>query len=309
MSSAGTSRISRPGFVLATLALPLFTGAIFLSALLLFAVEPMFTKMVLPVLGGSPSVWSVAMVFFQTLMLAGYVYAHLLTRHLPFRVGALVHVAVLGLALLALPITLRMNGAPPSEDNPALWLIGVFGLSVGLPFFALSAHGPLLQAWFARSGHAHASDPYFLYGASNIGSFAALIAYPFLIEPFFGLAGQSHAWSAGFAILAGLIALTGLVGLNGPAADAPRAAEEAPAAIPFATKATWVGLALVPSGLLVSVTSHISTDIAAAPLMWVAPLGLYLLSFVLVFRTRPVISERASACVQAVKLSAMLTSL
>ena len=167
------------------------TTAIFLSTALLFALQPMFTKMVLPALGGSPSIWSMAMVFFQALLLAGYAYAHVLATRLGQRRGALVHILILALAAASLPIALRGATAPPAEANPSLWLMGVFTLSVGLPFFALSAHGPLLQAWFARSGHARAADPYFLYAASNIGSFAALLGYPLLIEPFVGLSMQA----------------------------------------------------------------------------------------------------------------------
>ena len=174
---------------LSRLILPVSVIAISLSALLLFIVEPMFAKMALPALGGSPAVWSVAMVFFQTVMLLGYIYAQALTKFLPTRAGALVHVALLGLAFMSLPVALRAGEV--SQDNPAFWLIGVLGLSVGVPFFALSAQGPLLQAWFARSDHPRANDPYFLYAASNAGSFAALLAYPFLVEPLFGLSTQA----------------------------------------------------------------------------------------------------------------------
>ena len=271
----------------------IYTTAIFLSAALLFALQPMFTKMVLPALGGSPSIWSMAMVFFQALLLAGYAYAHAQATRLGRRRGALVHILILGLAAASLPIALRGADTPPAEANPSLWLIGVFTLSVGLPFFALSAHGPLLQAWFARSGHARAADPYFLYAASNIGSFAALLGYPLLVEPIVGLSMQAVGWSIGFLALTALIAGAGL--LSGRAGDdqgAPPRDERS--RIPTATKATWVAIGFAPSGLLVAVTAHVSTDIAAAPLIWVLPLGLYLLSFPLIFRTRPAISQGAS---------------
>ena len=271
----------------------LHTTAIFLSAALLFAMQPMFTKMVLPVLGGSPSIWSMAMVFFQALLLAGYAYAHILATRLGQRRGALVHLLVLALAAASLPITLRGATAPPADSDPSLWLIGVFTLSAGLPFFALSAHGPLLQAWFARSGHARAADPYFLYAASNIGSFAALLGYPLLVEPFVGLSMQAVGWTIGFLALAALITGAGL--LSGRAGDgqAPAPRDEQ-GRIPLATKAKWVAIGFAPSGLLVAVTAHVSTDIAAAPLIWVLPLGLYLLSFPLIFRTRPAVSQGAS---------------
>lgn len=277
-----------PGAALRLYALPVFAATIFLSALLLFALEPMFTKMALPSLGGSPAVWSVAMVFFQGLMFAGYCYAHALTRWMAPVKGAILHGCVLALAFASLPVALRAGAGLPEGGSPAAWLIGVFTMSVGLPFFALSAHGPLLQAWFARSGHRQARDPYFLYGASNIGSFAALIAYPVVIEPLSGLAAQSRAWTLGFAGLAALIGVCAVCVFRrgGEAAQlrAPAPAEEARPAASLKSAGAWAALAFVPSALLVSVTAHISTEIAAAPLLWVIPLGLYLLSFTLTFR-------------------------
>lgn len=280
--------------MLARLTLPVSVIAISLSALLLFIVEPMFAKMALPTLGGSPAVWSVAMVFFQTAMLLGYVYAHVLTKILPMRAGALVHMALLGLAFLCLPVALHTGEA--SQEHPALWLIGVFAFSVGLPFFALSAQGPLLQAWFARSGHPRAHDPYFLYAASNIGSFAALIAYPFLIEPLFGLSVQAASWTIGYVVMAALVAAAGVTTCaTAPLHEEARqtAATSAPATrIAPIAYLKWIGLSAVPSGLMVSVTAHISTDIAATPLLWVIPLGLYLLSFVWTFRSRPVLPDK-----------------
>lgn len=264
-----------------------FAAALFVSALLLFSIQPLFTKMVLPVLGGSPGVWSVAMVFFQSLLLAGYVYAWLLMRWFDVRGAAIAHLMVCAAAFLALPVNASSAAGGPPESAQALWLTGVFAVATGLPFFALSANGPLLQAWFARSRHARAANPYFLYGASNIGSFAALLAYPFLIEPFSGLARQSEIWTWGFAALVVLIALCALLAIRHPAvmggqADAHAAkAAAAPARSMFIK---WMALAAVPSGLLVAVTAHISTDIAAAPLLWVLPLALYLLTFVIVFR-------------------------
>jgi hypothetical protein len=282
---------AHPRNIAQTLALPVFTGALFLSALLLFSVQPMFTKMVLPQLGGSPGVWSVAMVFFQGLLLLGYLWAHLLARKLPLAVAAGVHLAICGLVFLALPIA-AANMPPPPAEGQAFWLIGLFALSVGLPFFALSVNGPLLQAWFARTGHAQADDPYFLYGASNLGSFAALLAYPFLIEPIFGLSAQSGVWTAGFVALAFTLCACAAIALSARPRFAPVAgAAPAPAgqkdvAPSRADYASWIALAFVPSGLLVAVTAHISTDVGAAPLLWVAPLALYLLTFVVAFRDK-----------------------
>jgi hypothetical protein len=289
------------------LLLRVFAGAIFLSAALLFAVQPMFTKMVIPKLGGSPSVWSVAMVFFQAVLLGGYAYAHLLTSYLPGKRSVVVHVAVMAVAVAFLPIAIApWWGRPPADATAALWLIGLFAVSIGLPFFALSANGPLLQAWFARTDHPSAANPYFLYAASNIGSFLALLAYPFLIEPFSRLGQQTWTWAALFVLLIALIAWCGVLMLR-----APRSAEEIAAETPappptWRDAATWIALAAVPSALLISVTSHISTDIAAAPFMWVIPLALYLVTFVIVFSTRPVLPHSWMVAVEPVFIVALV---
>lgn len=289
MTSLQIEQRSRAGAGNLALLAAAFTAALLLSALLLFSVQPMFTKMVLPVLGGSPGVWSVAMVFFQSLLLAGYVYAWLLMRWFDVRTAALLHLALCACAFFALPVSASAAAGGPPDSAQALWLTGVFAAATGLPFFALSANGPLLQAWFARSDHARASNPYFLYGASNIGSFAALLAYPFLIEPFAGLTRQSEIWMWGFAALTVLIALCAVLVLRYPAnvMAQPGAKDVQVAAVPTRSIfVKWMALAAVPSGLLVAVTAHISTDIAAAPLLWVLPLALYLLTFVIVFRDK-----------------------
>src|SRR5438270_11957249 len=213
---------SRHGFLLATL-----TGAIFFSAALLFAVQPMFTKMVLPRLGGAPSVWSVAMVFFQAALLAGYGYAHLLTRYAPGRISVVIHLAVMIAACFALPLHIATGWGKPPEVGEAFWLLGLFAVSIGLPFFALAANSPLLQAWFASTDHPAAKDPYFLYAASNVGSFLALLAYPTAIEPFIRLGDQTWLWSAAFVALIVLIAGCGklLWHVPGPQRSAAAAAE------------------------------------------------------------------------------------
>ncbi len=275
------------------LALGVFAVALFCSAFLLFFVQPMFAKMVLPRLGGSPGVWSIAMVVFQALLLAGYAYAHGLTTRLSTRASAFVHLALMAVTFVALPIgiTSVLGEAPP--ESPAAWLIGIFVLSIGLPFFALAGNGPLLQAWFSRTGHPQANDPYFLYGASNLGSFAGLILYPVLFEPALSLNDQSALWTAGFAtlfVLVALAALTARGGTNGATSAATSVTAE-PA--PTARQALgWVALSFLPSGLLVAVTAHVSTDVAAAPFLWVVPLALYLLTFSLVFRARPLVPMR-----------------
>jgi hypothetical protein len=266
------------------LAPALYAATIFLSALLLFLVQPMFTKMVLPQLGGAPQVWSVAMVFFQAALLAGYAYAHLLVRHLSPGMGALVHLVVLAAAAATLPIAIAQGFGAPPTTGIALWLIGLFAISIGLPFAALSASAPLLQGWFGATGHAQARNPYVLYAASNLGSFAALIAYLVLLEPLLPLKAQSQLWSAGFALLAVAIAAASLFVARRPGFVAmERSAEPVSAR----DRLSWLVLAAIPAGLVIAVTSYITTDVAAAPLLWVMPLALYLLTFVAVFRDRP----------------------
>jgi protein-L-isoaspartate O-methyltransferase len=301
--------VSPPAAVHSRTLLATLTAAIFVSAALLFAVQPMFTKMVLPRLGGAPSVWSVAMVFFQAALLAGYGYAHALTRFAPGRASVVIHVAVMLAACLALPLHIATGWGKPPEVGEAFWLLGLFAVSIGLPFFALAANSPLLQAWFARTDHPAAKDPYFLYAASNIGSFLALLAYPVVIEPLVRLGDQTRAWTFGFFILIALIVACGALlwrARNAPAAaETDTAAEASPPG--WGDVAAWVGLAAVPAGMLVAVTAHISTDVAAVPLLWVLPLALYLATFVIVFSRRPVIPHWLVVAVQPVFVLALVT--
>src|SRR6476620_5147023 len=198
------------------LLLATFTAAIFVSAALLFMVQPMFTKMVLPRLGGAPSVWSVAIVFFQGALLVGYAYAHWLTRYAPGRASIVIHLVVTAAAVFALPLSIATGWARPPESGETLWLMGLFAASIGLPFFALAANSPLLQAWFARTDHPAAKDPYFLYAASNVGSFLALVSYPIVIEPFVRLGDQAWSWSIGFCLLIALLAGCGALRWHSP---------------------------------------------------------------------------------------------
>ncbi|HEX6885662.1 MAG TPA: fused MFS/spermidine synthase [Planctomycetota bacterium] len=283
--------------------LPLFALTLFLSAFLLFAVQPLFTKLVLPQLGGSAAVWNTAMVFFQGVLLLGYGYVHLSTRWLGLRRQTLLHALVLGLAGLALPIGVAEGWTPPVGGAQIPWLIGLLAVSIGLPFFALAATAPLLQKWFAHSGHAAAGDPYFLYGASNLGSLAALLSYPLLVEPALGLRDQSWAWTVGYALLAAAIAACALVPWRrqGGAELAPASEPaELSRALTWGLRARWLALASVPSALLLGVTLHVSTDIAAAPFLWVLPLALYLGTFVLAFARRPPVSPRWALRLQLV---------
>src|SRR6185312_2610033 len=231
------------------LILGVYTTAVFLSALLLFGVQPMFTRMVLPQLWGSPSVWSVAMVFFQSMLLAGYAYAHALTTLRNRYAAVAMHLALLLAASLTLPLAIHQGwGNAPGTAAAPFWLLGLFAVSIGLPFFALAANNPLLQAWFVRTGHRDAHDPYFLYAASNVGSFLALLSYPVLFEPIFTLHAQNRMWSIGFMVL---IAACGLLMLRVPARMArktKRSGSEPKPGWPMTGR--WVFIAAVPSGLL-----------------------------------------------------------
>ncbi|RYX89342.1 MAG: class I SAM-dependent methyltransferase [Bradyrhizobiaceae bacterium] len=273
------------------LLLTVYTAAIFVSALLLFSVQPLFTKMVLPRLGGSPAVWSVAMVFFQSLLLGGYAYAHFLMQLRSRMLPVVIHVVLLVVALLTLPLAIANGWGEPPDSGYAFWLLGLFAVSIGLPFFALAANNPMLQAWFVRTGHPDGRDPYFLYASSNIGSFLALLSYPVMLEPMFSLRTQNLIWTSGYGLLIVLIAACGFLLIRSPAVAIASPEENAAAALApgWGQRLRWIFLAAVPSGLLIAVTAHISTDVAAAPLLWVLPLSLYLLTWVLVFQSRPLL--------------------
>jgi hypothetical protein len=293
------------------LVLIVYTAAIFVSALLLFSVQPLFTKMVLPRLGGSPAVWSVAMVFFQSLLLGGYAYAHYLMQLRNRLVPVVVHLVLLVIALLTLPLSIASGWGEPPSSGYAFWLLGLFAVSIGLPFFALAANNPLLQAWFVRTGHPQGPDPYFLYASSNIGSFLALLSYPVLLEPMFTLRTQNLIWTAVYGLLIVLIAGCGVLLLRSPAQAAVDVLAEdvdtpAPAGI---LRGRWIFLAAVPSGLLIAVTAHISTDVAAAPLLWVLPLSLYLLTWVLVFQSRPLLPHRWMLMAQPLAIAGIIVLL
>ena len=292
------------------LILIVYTAAIFTSALLLFSVQPLFTKMVLPRLGGSPAVWSVAMVFFQSLLLGGYAYAHYLMQIRNRMVPVAVHLVLLTIALLTLPLSIAGGWGEPPTSGYAFWLLGLFAVSIGLPFFALAANNPLLQAWFVRTGHPNGPDPYFLYASSNIGSFLALLSYPVLLEPIFTLRTQNLIWSGLYGVLILLIGSCGVLLLRSPAIVVVEQNDDVDAPAPdWALRARWVFLAAVPSGLLIAVTAHISTDVAAAPLLWVLPLSLYLLTWVLVFQSRPLLPHKFVLMLQPLAIAGVIVLL
>jgi len=279
-----TSAAPRPVALPRALLLPGFAATLFVGAFLLFLVQPMVSKMLLPHLGGSPSVWNTCMVFFQAVLLLGYAYAHWLATRFGGLAQAAIHAGVLGVAALVLPFDLTTQ-VPPADSNPAPWLIARLATTVGPPFFAIAATAPLLQRWFSRTDHAAAGDPYFLYAASNAGSLLALLAYPLLVEPALPLWQQSRDWSFGLGVLALGIALC-WAGYRRHMIATPALAEVA-ARPSIAQRLRWIAYAFVPSSLLLAVTAYITTDLASAPLFWVAPLALYLATFIIAFSRPP----------------------
>lgn len=276
--------------------LPLYALALFLSALLAFWIQPLFAKLVLPRYGGSPAVWTTASLFFQLTLLAGYLYAHLLAR-LPLRTQLVLHVLLVVAALTSLPVS--VSTVDTGDAAPVASLLAVLALSLSLPFFALSATAPLLQQWFSRSGHPHASDPYFLYSASNAGSLAALIGYPLVFEPLLGLRQQTALWSIGCAAFAALLVVCGTgVWRHAPAGPSAPTAPLRVERLSWRVQGRWILLALAPSSLMLGVTQHITSEIAAAPLLWLIPLTLYVLTFVIAFARRQLIPARVIDRVQ-----------
>ena len=262
--------------------------------------QPMVGKMILPLLGGTPAVWSTCMVFFQAALLGGYAYAHVISARLRPSRQVTVHLIVLALPFLVLPLAIHPGLVRSGEANPVLDVLTLLSVSVGLPFLAVSATAPLLQQWFTHTGHPAARDPYFLYAASNLGSLLALLGYPTLVEPHLHLQGaswlsQTRLWTAGYAGLVALVALCALTLRGKPgavAAGAAPAAEPLEGRPPWPRRLYWVALAFVPSSLLLGVTTYITTDLAAVPLLWVLPLAIYLLTFILAFGRWPRLLHR-----------------
>ena len=308
----------------------LFALTLFAGSALLFLLEPMFGRLVLPELGGAPAVWATCLVFFQITLLLGYLYAWAATRWLGLRSQLVLHAGLLLAAFVVLPIRVLPSWLPPAESNPIPWLLGVLSLSIGLPFFVVSTTAPVLQHWFANTEHPDAHDPYFLYRASNLGSMIGLLGYPFIVEPWLGMKAQGIAWSAGYLLLVGLTLACAAQLLRHPLVrrgepsriplappklrerswgeggnpesrlsrrspgGAAGAKAEAPSASPrWPQLARWTALAAVPSSLLLGVTTYLSTDVAVVPLLWVVPLLVYLLTFVLAFAPKPWVPTRA----------------
>ena len=271
----------------------LYATTLFVNAGLLFLVEPMVAKMILPLLGGTPNVWNTSLFFFQALLLAGYAYAHFASSWLGVKRHAILHLLIVASCVLALPIEVSHHAVPAANQDPAVWVIRMLLGAVGFPFFVLAAGAPLFQLWFARSRPS--VDPYILYAASNLGSMVGLIAYPLVVEPHLSLAQQGQFWSYGYLlflllnfICVGLALQRFAPSIHEPgsivgADDSDRTRWSAPQDLHFTRRLRWVLLSFVPSSLLLGVTTYITTDIASAPLFWMVPLVLYLLSFVVAF--------------------------
>jgi hypothetical protein len=276
----------------------LFSLTAFVSAALLFTMQPMFAKMALPLLGGTPAVWNTCMVFFQAMLLIGYAYAHMTPRTLGLRRQVALHLGLLLITLLVLPVSIPEGWSPTAQQSPFRWLLMLLLIALGLPFFVVSTTAPLAQKWFTGTDHPLARDPYFLYAASNVGSLAALLAYPTLIEPNVRLTDQSRLWAIGYVLLTGLlVGCAAVVWRSRASIMASPGATGGPAAVAAVAtvspvpldgravvgRARWVLLAFVPSSLMLGVTTYLTTDVAPMPLLWVVPLAVYLLTFALAF--------------------------
>lgn len=283
----------------------LFAATALTSAALVFMVEPMIAKMVLPQLGGSPAVWNACMAFFQAALLAGYLYAHLLQRLPRISSQIVTHLALLAAAALVLPLGIDSAFGAPGVGAPVLWLLEVLTLSIGAPFAILSASAPLLQAWYVRSAAqvSEAGNPYILYSASNLGSMLALLCYPTIVEPSLSVHSQSTGWSLGYFGFCILMATIGMVvwrkTLPAPV-GATQSTVAAPASPSWRARLQWLALAAVPSSLMLGATTYISDDVASVPFLWVIPLALYLLTFIVSFQAEPAISNQRALLWQVV---------
>lgn len=278
---------------------PIFSLTLLLSAFLLFAIQPLFSKMILPYLGGSPMVWNTAMVFFQGMLLAGYGYAYFCSKIPKISIQVIVHSLLFFIFLVFLPFSINESDIPSNLENPTFWQIGLMFSTIGAPFFILSGCAPLLQRWFSFSSHKDAENPYFLYAASNLGSMTALLSYPFIVEPLFNLSEQSHIWSALYLLLACLITVSGILTLrNAKQSPFKTTISDANATLTAPTwskRCLWLVLAFIPSSLMLGVTTYITTDIASLPLLWVLPLAIYVGTFIIAFANKkPFTTDKAS---------------
>jgi hypothetical protein len=282
--------------------MPLYAATIFLSAFLLFLVQPAVAKQILPWFGGSAAVWTTCVFFFQFLLLAGYAYAHAVVRFLPARLQLAVHLAALAASLAVLPIVADASWKPTGSEDPSWRILGLLVATVGLPYFLLSTTSPLVQAWYARRFQA----PYRLFALSNLASLAALLAYPVVVEPLVATRVQALAWSWSYALFAALCAAAAVYTLRATAGARDEPSRLPPGPAPAAARRIqWIVLPAVASFLLLAVTNHLTQNIASIPFLWIVPLALYLLSFILCFDGRGWYQRRFFLPVAAVALAAM----
>ncbi|NBB16198.1 spermidine synthase [Caulobacter sp. SLTY] len=283
----------------------IYVLAVFCGAAMVFMVQPMVAKLVLPQLGGSPQVWNTSMAFFQGALLVGYGYAHFLQKIPRARTQILIHLGVMAVAALALPLRITPIFGDPGATPPALWLLGVLAVSIGAPFAALSATAPLVQAWHAKVHGRHGGpEPWALYAASNLGSLLALLAYPAIFEPGLLLHDQRWGWSGLYVAFVGLMVVLAInirkhdtAPIEAPSDDRPEAA-----LVSWRQRLIWIALAALPSSLMLGVTAHLTTDVASAPFLWVLPLSLYLLTFIIAFQSRPLIPPQTALVIMSTVL-------
>lgn len=291
----------------------LFALTTLASAFLLFWIEPLFAKMVLPLLGGSPAVWNTCLMYFQAMLLAGYLYAHLTSRWLSARRQAALHVALLTAALISLPIAIPEAWTPPASANVIPWMIALLTVAIGAPFMLLAATAPLVQRWLASTNHPSAQNPYLLYAASNTGSLIGLLGFPIIMEPNLRLSQQASYWSIGYIAAIGLAAACAVFvwkSSHRSVASSIVADDSAGAASPSMNdRMKWIALAFVPSSLLLGVTTYISTDVATMPLLWVVPLALYLITFIIVFAGEKWNPGRSIGLIHAALLIALVLAM
>jgi hypothetical protein len=261
----------------------LYACTIFLSAFLLFQVQPVIARMILPWFGGSAAVWTTCMLFFQVVLLLGYLYVYWTVRHLPARTHGRLHSALLALSVALLPITPGVQWKPAGEGNPSIEILVLLAACVGAQYFLLSTTSPLLQSWYSRTGHGVL--PYRLFALSNFGSLLALITYPVVVEPLLSSRMQGTVWSAAYVVFVVLCVWTAHISTRDREIERAAAAgeEEIPAPPGRKTLLLWVALAACPSALLLSITNHLTQDVASIPFLWIVPLTIYLLSFILCF--------------------------
>jgi hypothetical protein len=297
----------------------LFAATIFTSAFLLFQVQPLISKFILPWFGGSPAVWSTCMLFFQVVLFGGYVYAHLTTQYLSPKKQAILHVGLLVAAACLLPISPSDSWKPTGGENPALQIVLLLSVSVGLPYFILSSTGPLLQSWFSRQ--APGASPYRLYALSNIGSLLALVSYPFVFEPALSSPIQAGLWSWGFCFFAGACALCAIgmfrsttgeavAGPQNSLADENTSGSATEETSPtWGDRVLWLGLAMTASVMLLATTNQVCLDVATVPFLWILPLTLYLMSFILCFDSANWYSRKWYVALLTVSLMAVVNTM